>query len=349
MLRNLDVLRAVAVLSVVVAHLFRHVLSVENIGVLSMDELGRFGVLVFFVHTSLVLLMSLDRTVTEERFVIPFYIRRFFRVYPLSVLTVLVAVAFRIPSMPDEPYAAIGLGQLIENLFLIQNLTLEPTLIRYSIITPLWSLPFEVQMYLALPFLHRLLSRQNSAFLVATLWLAAVILRVGMITAGWNTFVLHFVPCFLGGALAHQLGRTQRARLSGRVWPFAIAALLALYAGARDRAESPLLDYLLCLGLGALIPLFRDLPATPLTQLSQIVAKYSYGIYLSHAPVMWLAFFSLAPYFKVVVQWIAFVGFIGLVPWAVYRWVEHPMIEFGRLLSQRGRTRSAGLVSQVSA
>jgi peptidoglycan/LPS O-acetylase OafA/YrhL len=78
-----------------------------------------------------------------------FYIRRFFRIYPLSILTVLGAVALHLHangrgiSFGPRPQPL----ELTSNLLLVQNLTYSD-----SIVGPLWSLPIEVQMYVLLPF-----------------------------------------------------------------------------------------------------------------------------------------------------------------------------------------------------
>jgi hypothetical protein len=55
--RNLDVLRALAVLCVVADHC----VEIGQSELPSARLLGRFGVLIFFVHTALVLLLSLQR------------------------------------------------------------------------------------------------------------------------------------------------------------------------------------------------------------------------------------------------------------------------------------------------
>jgi len=79
---NLDFLRSVAVMSVFVAHLMDTALNDWSVG-----SLGRFGVVVFFVHTSLVLMGSLHRlektAKSDTSLVLAFWIRRFFRIYPL--------------------------------------------------------------------------------------------------------------------------------------------------------------------------------------------------------------------------------------------------------------------------
>src|SRR5277367_3572885 len=103
---NLDLLRAVAVLSVYFSHLaavFHHH---------SFGSLGRFGVIIFFVHTSFVLMASLQRLDTiagsDRSLALAFWVRRIFRIYPLSVLFVLLVPIFHIPSDPSLSYVWIG-------------------------------------------------------------------------------------------------------------------------------------------------------------------------------------------------------------------------------------------------
>jgi peptidoglycan/LPS O-acetylase OafA/YrhL len=149
---NLDILRSIAVLSVFVTHLYRFDPYLYNSGYqVQHVALGRVGVLIFFVHTTLVLMQSLERTGKKlagwplTRY---FYIRRVFRIYPLSVSLIVISIACSIPSNPLAPYRSYRLGWALSNLLLIQNITMAR-----NISDPMWSLPYEVQMYLMLPIL----------------------------------------------------------------------------------------------------------------------------------------------------------------------------------------------------
>jgi peptidoglycan/LPS O-acetylase OafA/YrhL len=105
-------------------------------------QVARFGVLIFFVHTSLVLLFSLERSAYSQPLTaLNFYVRRIFRIYPLSILAVLAMVVLAIPRQPDVPYEALTRMELLANLTLTQNL-------GHLVSSPvtLWSLPWEVQM-----------------------------------------------------------------------------------------------------------------------------------------------------------------------------------------------------------
>ncbi len=336
--RNLDLLRAFAVLCVFFSHLilscipgYRVDETVHTPAVALLNGLGEVGVLMFFVHTSLVLLYSLERN--GGRF-LNFYLRRFFRIYPLSTVCIALVLLFRVPCVPEMNFASWGWFEVVSNLLLVQNLTHVA-----SLISPLWTLPREVQMYLALPFIFALLRRMGSAPLVLLLWWAAAV-------AAPHYELLTWVPCFFGGVLAYQIGREKTYAMAARWWPAALLGLVAAYLAVRLTLMSDYRpDYVLCVSVGALIPNFRDLGASWLTRGCHAVAKYSYGIYLFHLPLIWIALFKLA-FLPVALRWLTLAILICIVPWAMYRWLEAPLIETGRRLAMRlqGPARSRAVV-----
>lgn len=95
--RNLDVLRAIAVLGVLTNHtanaLAGHALPWA-------DWMGRAGVQAFFVHTSLVLMGSMEKDGAPQRggWVGSFYIRRAFRIYPLAIVVIAIVLLLHVPS-----------------------------------------------------------------------------------------------------------------------------------------------------------------------------------------------------------------------------------------------------------
>jgi peptidoglycan/LPS O-acetylase OafA/YrhL len=278
--------------------------------------LGNVGVLLFFVHTSLVLLLSLERTRQSSLFTY-FYIRRLFRIYPLSIVCILM----RIPYVPELAFIQPGWRDIVSNLLLVQNLTHAS-----NIISPLWTLPLEVQMYALLPLIFVLLRWKGSVPLVLVLWGSAVI-------AAHRLPVLTSVPYFLGGVFAYQISRGKTYRLPARLWPLSILSLVAfrLCFGQNIARAS---DYVLCMIVGALIPNFSDLTPSWLTRACHTIALYSYSIYLFHLPVIWFAFVKL----RVLpswLQWVSLCILMCVVPWMAYTWLEAPLIETGRRLANR--------------
>lgn len=327
--RNLDLLRALAVCLVFGAHLAVYLTKTpdprdgipQTFWQAQIDDIGRIGVLLFFVHTALVLLFSLDRS--GPRMISSFYIRRFFRIYPLSAACILLALALREPFMPAATFAWPNFRDVVANLLLIQNLTYSK-----DVISVLWTLPREVQMYLMLPFVYLILRRFGSAPLVLVMW-------CGFFAAVPYAQVLSCVPCFFGGVLAYQLSKEKTFRIPAFWWPVALVALVMLHLWFRQKViDDYRSDYVLCMILGGLAPNFVDLTAAGLARVCHVVAKYSYGIYLFHYVAIWVAFVKLA-FLPAMLQWAALAVLMVAVPWIAFHALEDPMIRFGKRAAER--------------
>ena len=329
--RNLDLLRAVAVLLVACDHLFQNGLSQGTFPPRYLLAMGRLGVMVFFVHTSLVLMLSMDRmTIGRSQLFRSFYIRRLFRIYPLSIFTVVSVLVFSIPHLPLETFHRILPFELFSNFALIQNLTRTG-----DVIGPLWSLPWEVQMYLALPFIFvAIRSEKVTAVMIATaLVVTADAVGVG---SGHRAFrVLDYMPCFMGGVLAYILLRKTRLRVPGSLWPAALVLLIIIYGISGigwpiRKVYYP--EWSLCAVLGFIIPYFGDLTNPLLIWPAHQIAKYSYGIYLFHVPLIWLAFNRLAG-IGPIASCILFVTGTSVLAVFGYHFIEAPMIRLGKRLA----------------
>lgn len=324
---NLDILRAFAVSAVVVDHTLRF-FGVERFGVITMEALGRVGVLLFFVHTCYVLMLSLKRqhaTGVERRQTIAFFLRRAFRIYPLSVLVVSLIVLFGLPGASIEAGEVSAFAptplQALANLALVQNLAATP-----NILGPLWSLPIEVQMYLALPALYAVALMKRGPTWLGGSWLASA-----LVAAIWPRMPAHdrfnilaFVPCFLPGVIAFSLQARLRTKLPA--WTFAVGvSTLGMAYIAVPRAAT---GWFMCLGVGLLIAVSRDLPRRTLARLAATVAKYSYGIYLSHVLCIWVSFELLAA-LPAPLTWLLFAALLTALPWVLFHAIESPCIRLG--------------------
>ncbi len=184
--------------------------------------LGRFGVLIFFVHTSLVLTLAMERRADSRRgYFLAFYIQRAFRIYPLAIVCVLTVVALRIPPHPSSAYLPWPGSTVAANLLLIQNFFADHrTYWTTSVSAPLWSLPYEVQMYAVLPPLFWLLRRRPSGKTVA--WIVAgatLIASVERWILRTPMGLAQFAPCFAGGVLAYWLRNVVRRESRGGIGP----------------------------------------------------------------------------------------------------------------------------------
>jgi peptidoglycan/LPS O-acetylase OafA/YrhL len=322
--RNLDVLRAVAVLCVLVSHLRGGGLHPEKL--LSVDRLGHVGVLLFFVHTSLVLLMSLQKRPGTAAF----YVRRIFRIYPLSVFTVVLVLLVKIPYVPNYTFLQVSTARIFANLLLIQGGG------RSSIIGPLWSLPHEMLMYAFLPLVFLALRKNNTMSAALALWFASATIGTTIpLVLGFDGYWLAYIPCFLCGAIAYR-GTSERAGfLAPVLFPCSVAALIAGYVilGSTGSPDLIFREYLFCLLIGLMLPLFREMSVSAVTKAAHYVAKYSYGIYLLHFPIMWLAFYRLSV--PMAARWAVFALLMVAGPVLAYHLLEAPMVEVGRKLASR--------------
>jgi peptidoglycan/LPS O-acetylase OafA/YrhL len=316
---NLDFLRSMAVLMVLFSHLAPH-FHLDPIGNVEFGNLGVFGVLLFFVHTSLVLMYSMQRSgSTGIDLAREFYIRRFFRIYPLSIVTVLAAVALHLHASTQG--LAIGSRpgalELFSNLLLIQNLTRS-----LPVVGPLWSLPIEVQMYVLLPFLF--LWRKRSLWRLIALWAVCAVLGHFVQTVpalGWFTLLL-FVPNFLPGIIA--FGLPENRTIPAYLWPPFVLLLVFVFVlspGRQSGAEA-------CLLLGLALPRFKEITFRPLQLISNRIATYSYGLYLGHEFFIW---YALTRHHSWILFWLLWI----VVPVILYHGLEHPAIRFGTRLAKK--------------
>jgi peptidoglycan/LPS O-acetylase OafA/YrhL len=325
---NLDLLRSSAVSMVVGFHLYL-ALGLSNPA--RFGPLAHFGVLIFFVHTSLVLMMSMDRVGLHGLALFEnFYIRRFFRIYPLSIAVVLLVVGLHIPSTGWDPpvFKAVSFPSLISNLALTMNLTGST-----PVLSPLWSLPWEVQMYAVLPALFLFFRRHNSLPVLAAAWAATTTVAWGATQViGRAGFIFQFAPCFLGGIIAFHIKKKIKPVAPAWVFPLGLAVVVAFYLRYPSYG-----GWVPCLLLAILIPVCRDTESRVVSAVCSRVARYSYGIYLGHTPALWLAFkvIKLPAAFQICFFAIAIV----LVPMAMFHFLEAPMIRLGSRLSFRASVR----------
>jgi peptidoglycan/LPS O-acetylase OafA/YrhL len=318
-------------------------------------DFGLLGVMLFFVHTTLVLMFSIERqwdrsnaphsAPSAGRLFLPFMVRRFFRIYPLSILVVGLVWAFHIPS--DLQFGGFdlmhqGSANLVANLLLIQNIARQR-----ANPGPLWSLPLEFQMYLVLPALFVFGTRAKAWWAPIAFWCLTVAAWFGL---GFASGMLplsegairspaeavlkftRFAPCFLPGVVAYKLWDQPR-KLPSFLWPvflLACCGFFVLFSGSEPIEAG----WLLCLGVGMAVCFFDEPGDGCAARCSQIVARYSYGIYLLHYFAIWLGY----EFFKrlnIVFQTTVFLAVLSTLPFLLYRMVEAPLIDLGVRLSSR--------------
>ena len=337
-LPNLDFMRAVAVLLVLFGQL-TYLGGITNLGPLTTYWMGAMGVRFFFVHTCLVLMLSLERQWKKQggaELFTSFMIRRIFRIYPLSVAIVFFVVALRLPMAVIAPSRFFGLplhpALIVSNLLLVQG----P---GHSILGPMWSLPYEMAMYVILPWLFLFLYPNKSHWRISAVWLISVLSCLAFLSYAGRTNAEYFflyIPCFLPGVVAFQLQRTQRQRLPSILWPELVLGivLLSLYRQTLI-GNGWFKSWILCLSLGLAVPFFDQISARWLRVPSFLIAKYSYGIYLTHFFCLWFALDRLHNSVPPLARLALFAVFVTVLPVLFYHLLEEPMILLGKRVAKR--------------
>ena len=300
-------------------------------------------------------MLSMERLgLTGGRLYVAFLTRRFFRIYPLSVLAVLSALAFHIPSAPwASGYLETGWKENLSNIFLVQNITHSG-----SVLAVLWSLPFEIQMYAILPLLFIFMRRFQSLRLAFLTWAAGVVIAsLEYIARGGGDmdFILtRYVPCFLAGVIACRAMRSRNKSLPGWLWIVFLIALVAsyrladvirvygpaslgaLHTGLRSDHRIWWPQYLdlvrdwVFSGLtGLAIPHFAQIGSRWISLISKTFARYSYGIYICHIPILWLCFARFHLGSSAVCLAVSVV-LTGIASFVLYHWLEEPAIRLGK-------------------
>jgi peptidoglycan/LPS O-acetylase OafA/YrhL len=341
--RNLDILRSVAVLLV----LADHALVFVGLGKGWAPWLGGAGVQAFFVHTSLVLMASLERDGAPARkaWVWRFYVRRAFRIYPLACVVIAIVLLLHLPPAgAKSTYEWISRSTALANFALVQNLANRP-----SVLAVLWTLPLELQMYAALPFCYLVARRNSREWLLALVALSIAVAAVyawGIEPAhrvpGMNRLnVLRYVPSFLMGVFAYSTLRRRSGSswaLPAWTWLPIILITLAVYLLTRTVSDGwwPV-QVAFCAVLAFAIPKVRDAGNSAFARGAHVLATYSYGVYLFHLPALHVGF-TMLPGKPMALQVTVATAVLAACCFVGHHAIEKPGIALGqRILGLKGK------------
>ncbi|HVZ46406.1 MAG TPA: acyltransferase [Ramlibacter sp.] len=275
----------------------------------------------------------------------PHLVRRAFRLYPLYLTALAVYVLLKLP----DPAAT---RHLAEHVFMLHTLRSPEVAFFYN--GAFWSLPPEVEFYLALPLAAGLLRGRGFGMLFAAalgLHLALVALADGAQPASPASIATIHLPGLLVefclGAAAWQLAREGGARrlrmLAGLL---VLAVMLWLYSTyiAEDPARAQFTAHWLAgnVGVGAACGYAlvvsalagRPNPSGWRLRLCLLGGQLSYGVYLFHNALLQMR----VKYGWPIDGWVAvaccLLATLALA-WVLHHAIEAPARDFGRNLSRR--------------
>ncbi|MCH1882687.1 acyltransferase [Agrococcus sp. ARC_14] len=330
----LDGVRGVASLLVVVHHTVEALSREYSIWAHSHVDLGRLGIVAFFVVSGYVVGLTLSGQSART-----FVVRRFWRLYPVYWIT--TAIWLTAWLMLGNPMPAeLGAFAIAVNLTMVQGV-----IGGWSILTPAWTLGIEIAFY-SQSVAAKLVRRLHWVSWAGWLWLAAFgVLAMSNLLAGTSYSAL--VPLLLFTAsLGFALFRWDVAR-DRSFWPLLAAAVfivpllgMALGNEPQPGVWPPMgfnVSYLAGLALFAGFYAIRHVAlARPLLWLGGI----SYSLYLIHLTAIQLV--GHTPLWQIPIAGPLAAAALSLALAAVlHRWVERPSTALGRRRSASGVSRRA--------
>jgi peptidoglycan/LPS O-acetylase OafA/YrhL len=323
----LDLLRGIAALAVFFSHALVIVVPALGFAQYAYFDLGHFGVMLFFLCSGFIIPVSVERQGSLRAF----WIRRFFRLYPLYWAALAVSLAFGYATgwhgYPEDflrtPVACTA-----------ANMTMLQVFFGCShLMGPAWTLMFELLFYLLVSLQFRLgFFHHAAAFAAGMLALAIAVEGVlpafGIITA--NGILSFFGTMFTGAAIYRWHAGELRGRTAAALVALALLMEVATLAGDA-LAGLPVWRHWLTARLAAYVVFGAALAARrwPIPPALCWAGTISYSIYLIHPFVMnYVPLLpSPAPTFAL---WLA--ALLALSA-ASYRWIERPAIALGRRLT----------------
>lgn len=331
---EIDFLRAIAVLSVIVYHFSPHVLP-----------LGYLGVDIFFVISGFLISQQILSSIMAEQFSMrDFYIRRAKRILPLTLFVVIITLALALAlytpyDLKKVASSAIGTLTFTANIFFWRDGGYFGSSDELKPLLHTWSLSVEEQFYIVFPlFMVILAAISKRVKLRDFLMFAAIAFSIVILIS----FLLNVFFLFIGAS------NPAFFMLPTRAWQFLIGGLTATIFMNRDLSQSKLTicAALMLFGFGfyfthPLIPLgllvsfaaclflscsfsgsslFRYLLINPI---SGYLGKISFSLYLWHWPIA--VFFKYTLLMDSSVEFLA-IGFaLTLILSALtYEFVEKP-------------------------
>lgn len=305
---------------------------------------GQAAVDLFFILSGFVLTLPLVKD--KEIEILPFLVKRFFRIYvPFAIAILAVAAIFRITPFHAMPnYSAWFNHRLVHSFSLGDHLLMTGKDI--SLDPPIWTLIHEMRMAILMPFIWWGFTKFRSLPTLTITLAVSAAASLGLrdsISGSW-TATFHFVWMFAaGGVLAVHQDRVRQAFAKlPMAWSLCLlGAGLLLMMAPFDRVWC---DFVIGVGGVLVIALalsrqrLIDLLASPVPQW---LGRISYSLYLTHLPVLvWLVGgLGLSPA----------IALLAIVPLAeiFYRLVEAPSARLGRRLSKWQPALAAAIPAPV--
>ncbi|MDW5312911.1 acyltransferase [Rhizobium sp. PL01] len=352
---NIDALRAVAATLVLVQHFFGDVVRealdpkgplAQLVGLsLNNVDLGRFGVVLFFLISGFVVPFSIRGTRPLKRFAIS----RFFRLYPalwLAVLLLSVIAALR----DEAPSIATVLA----------NMTMFPSLIGFKWLSGIyWTLTIELIFYVlcAALFWQSILYKPWVVMVFTLLLIGSTAVPILARTQFGTNLPVQYIGLHVSFLYCGLLLRLAMIEKSQGAWVCAGTIILAQFAvlfcigdfslargdGFFLVGTAPIIVAYILAFAAFICAVYTGKPESPILSRG---GSISYSVYLFHgaAALMTYALFPLTGGWSDL--WIGLTSLVVtmFISFGVYTYLETPMISLGRKVMTLSESRAVSVI-----
>ncbi|MGC1457419.1 MAG: acyltransferase [Steroidobacteraceae bacterium] len=340
---DLDGLRGVAVLLIIFLH---YVTTSGNFPYLGPRPVALFlqsfwsGVDIFFVLSGFLIGGIILDSGDAGNFFRIFYLRRALRILPVAYFT--IAFAYLIIPVVNPTLLSLSQVPPYAYLLFINNYWTAHGLNFYPPLGPMWSLAIEEQFYLMAPAFILLVGRRARNVTLLAIVLVSPLLRMRDLHFSPWDFTFFRLDGFSAGMLAAVLVRSARfgefaARSRTIINAAVISAVVATvlfditpsYSPAERVAYGISLNSAATAGVIVLLHLNRNSWLARGLSWPWLVAtgRVSYFLYLMHLPILMCV--ATLPCSRLIQALLGF-GICLLCAWASWRFVESPLIRYGK-------------------
>jgi peptidoglycan/LPS O-acetylase OafA/YrhL len=357
-LEYIDVLRAIAILMVILIHTGQTVHGLVG-QVASFVDYGQMGVQFFFVASAYTLCFSQVRRKQEQKQLTAFFIRRFFRIAPLYYIA--IAWYFLVEPLtgilkairdPDSTYTFLS---VLVNFLLLNGFVISA---NNNVVPGGWSVGVEISFYLFFPLIFSLFSWINSRWgmlglcglvgcsVLLNITVQMIIWKVFSLDIVHNSFIyrclINQLPVFLLGIMIffqHQNGIKIRLPIVVQCLIFAVlTVVLELWFVSKNTWMLTLIPFAAGVSVVFLLNILRELNYS--NKLLEKIGQVSFSMYILHFNFVWyltpglMSNFNtfLEPHLLLIFAFTVSVASSFLIANFSYKYVELPAINLGKKL-----------------
>lgn len=189
--------RGIAIIMVIVVHISQLYYFRSEL-IKSLFDYGQMGVQLFFVASAYTLCLSSESRKDKKDEISNFYIRRFFRIFPIYYLGIVLYFILNFYFKNTDSYT---LKNVFTNIIFVHGLIPSA---NNTIVPGGWSIGTEMLFYLVFPFLHRFLFSgyfaPKSIFIITLCYCTVYVLHIRIANNSfWYFNILLQLPIFIVG------------------------------------------------------------------------------------------------------------------------------------------------------